>query len=118
MKKIIFTIPFILFSIIFFWGYVNINIENTKVFNNKDLEVSNVDSEKLKEETGMDLSMFSKDESKIKIYREDEEVYAVIDNYKVDINKGIIGKGLVNLIDSINHFIDKISTFVEIVMAS
>ncbi|MGL5244374.1 MAG: hypothetical protein ACRC7R_04220 [Sarcina sp.] len=117
MRKILITVPFILFFIIFIWGYVNINIENTKVFNNKDLEVTNVDSEKLKEEIGMDLSVFSKDESKIKIYKEDKEIFAVVEDYKIDINKGVIGKGLINIVDGMNYFINKIGHFIEIVMS-
>ncbi len=62
------TLGIIVFSIIS-WGFIGVNIENTEAFNNQNYELSEkVDYDRIKEETGMDLTIFSEDNSPVKKY--------------------------------------------------
>ena len=69
----ILTLAIIVFSIIS-WGLIGVNIENTEAFNNQNYELSEkVDYDRIKEETGMDLTKFSEDNSPVKIYENKEK---------------------------------------------
>lgn len=116
MKKMLYIIPFLLFSVIFVWGFVNINIENTKVFNSKDSEISSMDNDKLKEEIGIDLTGFSKDNSNVKIYRDTNEFFVVYKDYVVNLNEGLFGRALVAMIDTMNKSAESINLFMQNIM--
>lgn len=113
MKKIFLIIPFVLFLIIFIWGFTKVNIENTEVFNNKKQEVTNVDYEKIKEDTGMDLTIFSKDNSIIKIYKEGSKLTLVINDIVLELSNNIVGKIFISTLDILDSSIDKINSFID-----
>lgn len=116
MKKILYVIPFLLFFVIFIWGFVNINIENTKVFNTKDSEISSMDNDKLKEEIGIDLTVFSKDNSQVKIYRDEKGVFISYNNYLLNLSEGLLGKSIVAMIDTMNRSLESINLFMQNIM--
>lgn len=115
MKKIFLIIPFVMFVIIFIWGFTKINIENTEVFNNKNQEVTNVDYEKIKEDTGMDLTIFSKDNSIIKIYKEGSNLTLVINDIILELSNNILGKIFISILDIFDNSIDKINNLINII---
>ncbi|MGG5462673.1 hypothetical protein [Clostridium sp. B9] len=114
MKKIIsLIIPSIIFIAIISWGVMGVNIENTEAFNNKEYEVSEqIDYDKIKEETGMDLTVFSEDNTPIKIYENKDEFYLVFKEHILNLNKGIIGSVLVGTFNIMNNIIDNINEFI------
>ena len=88
----ILTLAIIVFSIIS-WGLIGVNIENTEAFNNQNYELSEkVDYDRIKEETGMDLTIFSEDNSPVKIYENKDEVYLVFKEHTLNLNKGVLIK--------------------------
>lgn len=116
MKKILYIIPFLMFIVIFVWGFVNINMENTKVFNSKDSEISSMDNDKIKEEVGIDLTGFSEDNSNLKMYRDDQGFYVIYKDYVVNLNEGVFGRALVAMIDTINRSVESVNLFMENIM--
>ena len=116
MKKILYVIPFLMFIVIFVWGFVNINIENTKVFNSKDSEISSMNNDKLKEEIGIDLTGFSEDNSKMKIYRDEKGFYISYKDYVINLNEGIFGRALIAMIDTMNKSVESINLIVQNIM--
>ncbi|EGT3615854.1 hypothetical protein FHH43_06315 [Clostridium perfringens] len=114
MKKFITigTLGIIFFSIIC-WGIIGVNIENTEAFNNQNYELNEqVDYEKIKEETGMDLTVFSEDNSPIKIYENKDEFYLVFKEYTLNLNKGLIGNILIGTFNLMNQLINSINEFI------
>lgn len=107
------TISIIFFSIIC-WGVIGINIENTEAFNNQNYELNEqVDYERIKEETGMDLTVFSEDNSPIKIYENKDEFYLVFKEHTLNLNRGFIGNILIGTFNLINNLINNINQFIE-----
>lgn len=114
MKKFIaiLTLGLIFFSILC-WGIIGINIENTEAFNNQNYESSKqIDYDKIKEETGMDLTVFSEDNSPIKIYENKDEVYLVFNDYTLNLNRGLIGNILIGTFNLVDKIINSINQFI------
>lgn len=116
MRKILRAIPILLFCIILLWGFININIENTKAFNEQYIETISskpVDGEKLEENTGIDFTGFNEDKSIIKIYNEENNLKLVFKNHIINLNEGILGKIVILIVDSMNNGLDYINTLIE-----
>ncbi|HFE9681712.1 TPA: hypothetical protein ACGA31_000136 [Clostridium perfringens] len=114
MKKFmtILTLAIIVFSIIS-WGLIGVNIENTEAFNNQNYELSEkVDYDRIKEETGMDLTIFSEDNSPVKIYENKDEVYLVFKEHTLNLNKGLFGNILIGTFNIVNKLINDINQFI------
>ena len=108
MKKFmtILTLAIIVFSIIS-WGLIGVNIENTEAFNNQ-----NYDYDRIKEETGMDLTIFSEDNSPVKIYENKDEVYLVFKEHTLNLSKGLFGNILIGTFNLVNKLINDINQFI------
>ena len=107
----ILTLAIIVFSIIS-WGLIGVNIENTEAFNNQNYELSEkVDYDRIKEETGMDLTIFSEDNSPVKIYENKDEVYLVFKEHTLNLNKGLFGNILIGTFNLVNKLINDINQF-------
>lgn len=112
-KIIIFIIPSIIFLTIVSWGVIGVTIENTEAFNNREYEVSKqIDYDRIKEETGMDLTVFSEDNSPIKIYENKDEFYLVFKEHTLNLNKSLIGKVLISNFKMMNKIIYNINEFI------
>ena len=108
----ILTLGIIVFSIIS-WGLIGVNIENTEAFNNQDYELSEkVDYDRIKEETGMDLTIFSEDNSPVKIYENKDEVYLVFKEHTLNLSKGLFGNILIGTFNLVNKLINDINQFI------
>lgn len=114
MRKIkTIIIPIIIFFLIVSWGVISINLENTEAFDNQEIEKSeNIDYERIKEETGMDLTVFSEDNSPVKIYENKDEFYLVFNDHNFNLNKGIIGNLLLGSFNLMNLIINNINEFI------
>ncbi len=100
------------FSIIS-WGLIGVNIENTEAFNNQNYELSEkVDYDRIKEETGMDLTIFSEDNSPVKIYENKDEVYLVFKEHTLNLSKGLFGNMLIGTFNLVNKLINNINQFI------
>ncbi len=100
------------FSIIS-WGLIGVNIENTEAFNNQNYELSEkVDYDRIKEETGMDLTIFSEDNSPVKIYENKDEVYLVFKEHTLNLSKGLFGNILIGTFNLVNKLINDINQFI------
>ncbi len=116
MKKILRIIPVLLFVIILLWGFININIQNTKIFNSKYIEAMTsrkIDSERLEENTGIDFTNFNKDESIIKIYNEENNLKLVFRNKIIDLNNDPLGRMVVIIVNSMNSALKYINNIIE-----
>lgn len=116
MRKILRSIPILLSIIILLWGFININIQNTKAFNNeyiKTISLKPVDGEKLEENTGIDFTSFNEDKSIIKIYNEENNLKLVFKNYIIDLNEGLLGKIVILIVDYMNNSLNYINTLIE-----
>ncbi|MDO4534273.1 MAG: hypothetical protein Q4B63_00510 [Clostridium perfringens] len=116
MKKILSVVPILLSIIILLWGFVNINIKNTEVFNSEYIEAiasKKVEGEELEVNTGIDLTSFNKDESIIKIYNEENNLKLVFKNKIINLNEGILGRVVVLTVNSINNALNYINTLIE-----
>ena len=108
----ILTLGIIVFSIIS-WGFIGVNIENTEAFNNQNYELSEkVDYDRIKEETGMDLTIFSEDNSPVKIYENKDEVYLVFKEHTLNLSKGLFGNMLIGTFNLVNKLINDINQFI------
>lgn len=108
----ILTLGIIVFSIIS-WGLIGVNIENTEAFNNQNYELSEkVDYDRIKEETGMDLTIFSEDNSPVKIYENKDEVYLVFKEHTLNLSKGLFGNILIGTFNLVNKLINDINQFI------
>ena len=108
----ILTLAIIVFSIIS-WGLIGVNIENTEAFNNQNYELSEkVDYDRIKEETGMDLTIFSEDNSPVKIYENKDEVYLVFKEHTLNLSKGLFGNMLIGTFNLVNKLINNINQFI------
>lgn len=108
----ILTLVIIVFSIIS-WGLIGVNIENTEAFNNQNYELSEkVDYDRIKEETGMDLTIFSEDNSPVKIYENKDEVYLVFKEHTLNLSKGLFGNILIGTFNLVNKLINDINQFI------
>lgn len=108
----ILTPGIIVFSIIS-WGLIGVNIENTEAFNNQNYELSEkVDYDRIKEETGMDLTIFSEDNSPVKIYENKDEVYLVFKEHTLNLSKGLFGNILIGTFNLVNKLINDINQFI------
>ena len=108
----ILTLAIIVFSIIS-WGLIGVNIENTEAFNNQNYELSEkVDYDRIKEETGMDLTIFSKDNSPVKIYENKDDVYLVFKEHTLNLSKGLFGNILIGTFNLVNKLINDINQFI------
>ena len=108
----ILTLAIIFFSIIS-WGLIGVNIENTEAFNNQNYELSEkVDYDRIKEETGMDLTIFSEDNSPVKIYENKDEVYLVFKEHTLNLSKGLFGNMLIGTFNLVNKLINDINQFI------
>lgn len=108
----ILTLGIIVFSIIS-WGLIGVNIENTEAFNNQNYELSEkVDYDRIKEETGMDLTIFSEDNSPVKIYENKDEVYLVFKEHTLNLSKGLFGNMLIGTFNLVNKLINNINQFI------
>lgn len=108
----ILTLAIIFFSIIS-WGLIGVNIENTEAFNNQNYELSEkVDYDRIKEETGMDLTIFSEDNSPVKIYENKDEVYLVFKEHTLNLSKGLFGNILIGTFNLVNKLINDINQFI------
>ncbi len=106
MKKILRFIPFFLFLLILLWGFINVNIQNTQVFNNNYIDSDDLlDSEKISKNTGIDLTIFNQDKSIIKIYSEDNALKVVINNKDINLDERVIGKIAILVVNSINNLL-------------
>lgn len=106
------TLAIIVFSIIS-WGVIGVNIENTEAFNNQNYELSEkVDYDRIKEETGMDLTIFSEDNSPVKIYENKDEVYLVFKEHTLNLSKGLFGNILIGTFNLVNKLINDINQFI------
>ena len=106
------TLGIIVFSIIS-WGLIGVNIENTEAFNNQNYELSEkVDYDRIKEETGMDLTIFSEDNSPVKIYENKDEVYLVFKEHTLNLSKGLFGNILIGTFNLVNKLINDINQFI------
>lgn len=106
------TLGIIVFSIIS-WGFIGVNIENTEAFNNQNYELSEkVDYDRIKEETGMDLTIFSEDNSPVKIYENKDEVYLVFKEHTLNLSKGLFGNILIGTFNLVNKLINDINQFI------
>ena len=108
----ILTLAIIVFSIIS-WGFIGVNIENTEAFNNQNYELSEkVDYDRIKEETGMDLTILSEDNSPVKIYENKDEVYLVFKEHTLNLSKGLFGNILIGTFNLVNKLINDINQFI------
>ena len=108
----ILTLAIIVFSIIS-WGLIGVNIENTEAFNNQNYELSEkVNYDRIKEETGMDLTIFSEDNSPVKIYENKDEVYLVFKEHTLNLSKGLFGNILIGTFNLVNKLINDINQFI------
>ena len=108
----ILTLAIIVFSIIS-WGLIGVNIENTEAFNNQNYELSEkVDYDRIKEETGMDLTIFSEDNSPVKIYENKDDVYLVFKEHTLNLSKGLFGNILIGTFNLVNRLINDINQFI------
>lgn len=108
----ILTLAIIVFSIIS-WGLIGVNIENTEAFNNQNYELSEkVDYDRIKEETGMDLTIFSEDNSPVKIYENKDDVYLVFKEHTLNLSKGLFGNILIGTFNLVNKLINDINQFI------
>ena len=108
----ILALAIIVFSIIS-WGLIGVNIENTEAFNNQNYELSEkVDYDRIKEETGMDLTIFSEDNSPVKIYENKDEVYLVFKEHTLNLSKGLFGNILIGTFNLVNKLINDINQFI------
>lgn len=108
----ILTLGIIVFSIIS-WGLIGVNIENTEAFNNQNYELSEkVDYDRIKEETGMDLTIFSEDNSPVKIYENKDEVYLVFKEHTLNLSKGLFGNMIIGTFNLVNKLINNINQFI------
>lgn len=106
MRKIIKIIPFFLFISILLWGTVNINMQNTDIFNNSYTDDdSSLSSKELSQKTGIDLSIFNEDKSIIKIYKENDSTKMIINEKDIDLDELIIGKIILLIVNSIDNII-------------
>lgn len=96
-----------------FLGFIGVNIENTEAFNNQNYELSEkVDYDRIKEETGMDLTIFSEDNSPVKIYENKDEVYLVFKEHTLNLSKGLFGNILIGTFNLVNKLINDINQFI------
>lgn len=103
----------IIVSSIISWGLIGVNIENTEAFNNQNYELSEkVDYDRIKEETGMDLTIFSEDNSPVKIYENKDEVYLVFKEHTLNLSKGLFGNILIGTFNLVNKLINDINQFI------
>ena len=103
----------IIVSSIISWGLIGVNIENTEAFNNQNYELSEkVDYDRIKEETGMDLTIFSEDKSPVKIYENKDEVYLVFKEHTLNLSKGLFGNILIGTFNLVNKLINDINQFI------
>ena len=108
----ILTLVIIVFPIIS-WGRIGVNTENTEAFNNQNYELSEkVDYDRIKEETGMDLTIFSEDNSPVKIYENKDEVYLVFKEHTLNLSKGLFGNILIGTFNLVNKLINDINQFI------
>ena len=108
----ILALAIIVFSIIS-WGLIGVNIENTEAFNNQNYELSEkVDYDRIKEETGMDLTIFSEDNSPVKIYENKDDVYLVFKEHTLNLSKGLFGNILIGTFNLVNKLINDINQFI------
>lgn len=104
MKKIMKFIPLFLFLSILLWGFVNINIQNTAIFNNDYIDSDpSINSEELSKTTGIDLSTFNEDRSMIKMYSENNTLKVVINERYINLDELVIGKVILLIVDSIDN---------------
>lgn len=104
MRKILKLIPLFLFLLILLWGFINVNLQNTQVFNSNYIESNTLaDVEELSENTGIDLNTFNEDKSIIKVYSEDNTLKVVINNKVISLDELITGKFVVLVINSMNN---------------
>ena len=116
MRKILRVVPFVLFLVIFIWGFININIQNTEVFNSEYIECNSsnkIGIEELEENTGIDFSGFNKDESLIKVYNEENNLKLVFKDYVIDLNEGVLGRIVMYIVNSMNNSVNYINTLIE-----
>lgn len=116
MKKILKVIPFILFSIILLWGFININIKNTEIFNSNYIEFitsNKVELDELEKNTGIDFTSFKRDKSIIKIYKRENNLQAVFKNKIISLNESISGKIVILIINSINNTLEYFSNLIR-----
>ncbi|SHI38251.1 hypothetical protein SAMN02745163_00139 [Clostridium cavendishii DSM 21758] len=111
MKKILYVIPIVFFIIFVAWGFIFINIENTRVFND-GIANQNIDYAKMKD-LGVDFKLFTKDKSEIKIYhRTKNEFYMEVGRYEINFNESRFKKGLINFIDGFQYSLSKVGNII------
>lgn len=116
MKKIIMSIPFIFFIIFVIWGFMIINIQNTKVFNEVIENNENIDFEKMKE-LGLDFKSFIKDKSEIKVYHSNKnEFYVDYKEYEIDFDNSLLKPVLINFIDGTDYILSKVGNSIGYVV--
>lgn len=93
------------------WGFFKINIEATEAFNSSKYERSDVDYEKIKKDTGLDLEKLSRDDSFIKTYDEEDKFIVVIGKYKIDLQETVVGRVIVNTLDTIDNVLKNMEEF-------
>lgn len=111
MKRFIAGISVFIAIIMLVWGFFKVNIEATEAFNSSKYERSNVDYEKIKKDTGLDLEKLSRDDSFIKTYDEKDKFIVVIGKYKIDLEETIVGRVIVNTLDIIDSGIKNMEEF-------
>lgn len=108
LKKVIMSIPFIFFILFVTWGFMVINIQNTKASNEVIENNESIDFEKMKE-LGLDFKFFVKDKSEIKIYHSNnDEFYMNYKDYEIDFNNSLLKPVLINFMDGTDYILSKV----------
>ena len=111
MRKFLYVILFSSILIIGTWAVFTINLKATSTFSNSKYEKTDIDYEKIKEDTGLDIEKLTKDESFFKIYDTKEGVILLMGKYSLNLNKTYIGRGFLYVIDTIDYGIDCFKNF-------
>lgn len=108
LKKILYAIPIVFFIVFISWGFIVVNSENTRIFNENIANSQSVDYAKMKE-LGVDFKLFTKDKSEIKIHHKNKsEFYIEVGDYEVNFNEGTFKTGIINFTDGFKYVLSKV----------
>lgn len=94
------------------WGVYKINLKATSTFSNAEYERSNVDYDKIKADTGLDIEELTKDETMLKTYDTQEGVIVVVGNYSINLNETYIGRVFLSVMDGIDYGLECFKNFI------
>lgn len=103
---------FIVLAICGIWSLFTINLSVTQAFNSSKYERENVDYEKIKEDTGLDIEALSTDNSFVKTYDTDEGFTVVLGKYFIDLNESYLGRAFTKVMQGITLGVNNLKNFI------